>query len=44
MEMFVWNYVNVLSIYPRLCLQVGSSKMAQNLLDKPVCYTQILFP
>ena len=38
-EMFVLSCVNV----PRLCLQVGSAKCL-NLLDKPVCYTQILFP
>ena len=25
MEMFVFSYVNVLHIYPRLCLQVGSA-------------------
>ena len=40
MEMFVLSYANVLYIYPKLCLQVG---LAQNLLGKPVCYTQILF-
>ena len=26
MEMFVLSYVNVLYIYPRLCMQVGSPK------------------
>ena len=39
MEMFVLSYVNELCIYPRLCLQIGSPK-TQNLLDKPVCFTQ----
>ena len=43
MEMFVLSYANVLCIYPKLCLQVGSTFWAQNLLDKPVCYTPILF-
>ena len=43
MEMFVLSYANVLCIYPKLCLQVGSL-LAQNLFDKPVCYTEILFP
>ena len=44
MEMFFLSYVNVLCIYPRL-LSLGQFRlMAQNLLDKPVCYTQILFP
>ena len=43
MEMFILSYANVLFIYPKLCLQVGSAFWAQNLLDKPVCYTPILF-
>ena len=43
MEIFVLSYVNVLCIYPRLCLQVGSTYKAQNRLDKPVCYTHMLF-
>ena len=43
MEMFVLSYANVLFIYLKLCLQVGSAFWAQNLLDKPVCYTPILF-
>ena len=36
--MFILSYANVLYIYPKLCLQVGSAFWAQNLLDKPVCY------
>ena len=36
--MFVLSHVNVLCIYPRLCLQVGSPK-TQNGLDKPECFT-----
>ena len=42
MEMFVLSYVNVLCIYPQTVFKFH--QMAQNLLDKPVCYTQILFP
>ena len=42
MEMFILNYANVLCIYPKLCLQVGSAFWAQNLLDKPVCYEYIV--
>ena len=38
MEMFVLSYVNV----PQTVFKFH--QMAQNLLDKPVCYTQILFP
>ena len=38
MEMFVLIYVNVLQTLSSI------RQMAQNLLDKPVCYTQILFP
>ena len=41
MEMFVLSYANVLCIYYRLS---KFRQMAQKLLDKPVCYTQILFP
>ena len=41
MEMFVLSYVNVLGFYLKLYLQVNGS---ENLLDKPVCYIQILFP
>ena len=40
MEMFVLSYVNV----PQTLSSSGFRQMAQNLLDKPVCYTQILFP
>ena len=40
MEMFVLSYVNVLCIYPKLCLLFRL--MAQNLLDKTVCYTIVL--
>ena len=43
MGMFVLSYANALCIYPKL----SSSRfrlLAQNLLDKPVCYMQILFP
>ena len=43
MEMFILSYANVLCIYPKPCLQIGSAFWAQNLLDKPVCYTPILF-
>ena len=32
MEMFVLSYVNVLCIYPRLCLQVGSAKWLRTYL------------
>ena len=38
MEMFVLSYVNV----PQTLSSI--SQMAQNLLDKPVCYTQVSFP
>ena len=32
MEMFVLSYANVLRIYPKLCLQVGSAFWAQTYL------------
>ena len=32
MEMFVLSYVNVLRIYPRLCLQVSSAKWLRTYL------------
>ena len=32
MEMFVSSYVNVLCIYPRLCLQVSSAKWLRTYL------------
>ena len=38
MEMFVLSYANV----PQTLSSI--LQMAQNLLDKPVCYTQIYFP
>ena len=40
MEMFVLSYVNVLCIYPKLCLLFRL--MAQNLLVKTVLYTIVL--
>ena len=43
MEMFVLSYANVLCIYPQTVFKLVLL-LAQNLLDKPVCYTQILFP
>ena len=41
--MFVLSYANGLCIYPKLCFK-SVRLLAQNLLDKPVYYTQILFP
>ena len=32
MEMFVLSYVNVLCIYPKLCLQVGSAQWLRTYL------------
>ena len=43
MEMFVLSYANVLCIYPQTVFK-SFCLLAQNLLDKPVCYTQMLFP
>ena len=40
MEMFFLSYVNELSIYPRLCLQVSSCLRLRTDFDKPVCFTQ----
>ena len=40
MEKFVLSYANV----PQTLSSSQFRLLAQNLLDKPVCYTQILFP
>ena len=38
MEMFILSYANILYIYPKLSSS-WFRLLAQNLLDKPVCYT-----
>ena len=38
-EMFVLSYANVLCIYPQTLSSSRFCLMAQNLLDKPLCYT-----
>ena len=43
-EMFVLSYANVLCLSPQTLSSSRFHLLAQNLLDKPVCYTQILFP
>ena len=40
MEMFVLSYANVLCIYPQTLSSSRFCLLAQNLFDKPVCYTQ----
>ena len=44
MEMFVLSYANVLCIYPQTRSSSRFRLLAQNLLDKPVCYTQNCSP
>ena len=45
MEMFVLGYANDYAFTPDVVFKsVRVRLMAQNLLDKPVYYTQILFP
>ena len=42
MEMFVLSYVNVLCIYPRLCLQVGSPKGSEVTWQTSMLYSYIV--
>ena len=42
MEMFVLSYVNVLCIYPRLCLQVGSCKGSELTGQTSMLYSYIV--
>ena len=42
MEMFVLSYVNVLCIYPRLCLQVGLPKGSEPTWQTSMLYSFIV--
>ena len=44
MEMFVFSYVNVLHIYPRLCLQVGSAYWLRTYLANQYGILRHCFP
>ena len=44
MEMFVLNHVNVLGIYPRLCLQVGSAKWLRTYLANQYAILRYCLP
>ena len=42
MEMFILSYVNVLCIYPRLCLQVSSSQRLRTDLTNSMFYSYLV--
>ena len=42
MEMFVLSYVNILGIYPRLCLQVGLPNGSEPALQTSMLYSDIV--
>ena len=42
MEMFVLSYVNVLCIYPRLCLQVGLPNVSEQIWQRSMLYLDIV--
>ena len=44
MEMFVLSYANVLCIYPKLCLQVGSASWLRTYLTNQYVILKYCFP